>query len=157
VPAEQTILQLLFAFAHWHGLAKLCMHTDPTLAFFDHATTLLGAKFPCFVNHTSGKFNTWELQCEVNTHAHRYAKKSATPPSAFSTPIATSSAEPDAITARRTKMFNLKLINTIHSATTWSIFRNMALLIRIVPNQWATHSSLDCYWLTALQQGELEH
>jgi hypothetical protein len=37
------ILQLLFVFAHWHGLAKLRMHTDQTLALLDEATALLGA------------------------------------------------------------------------------------------------------------------
>ena len=104
------ILQLLFAFAHWHGLAKLRMHTDPTLVLFDQATTLVGAKFRRFVNHTSGKFNTRELQREVNARARRSAKKSTTSsalPPAFSAPTATSSTEPDVITARQTKMFNL--------------------------------------------------
>ena len=72
------ILQLLFVFAHWHGLAKLRMHTDPTLALFDEATSLLGLKFRCFVNHTCGRFNTCELQCKANACARRAAKKPTT-------------------------------------------------------------------------------
>jgi hypothetical protein len=72
------ILQLLFVFAHWHGLAKLRMHTDQMLALFDEATTLLGVKFRHFVNHTCGKFNTCELQRKANARARRAAKKSTT-------------------------------------------------------------------------------
>jgi hypothetical protein len=156
------ILQLLFVFAHWHGLAKLRMHTDPMLALLDEATTLLGVKFRRFVNHTCEKFNTRELQREANARARRAAKKSTTssappsgqaelasrgveaaalvaiipeyhPPSttsasvpeaqqiiagepprgvgldspALSPPVVASPTEPDAITTRRTKTFNL--------------------------------------------------
>ena len=72
------ILQLLFVLAHWHGLAKLRMHTDQTLALLGEATTLLGVKFRRFVNHTCGKFSTRELQREANTRARRAAKKSTT-------------------------------------------------------------------------------
>jgi hypothetical protein len=78
------ILQLLFMFAHWHGLAKLRMHTDQTLALLDEATALLGAKFRHFVNHTCGKYKTRELQREARARARRAAKKSTTssvPPS----------------------------------------------------------------------------
>jgi hypothetical protein len=160
------VLQLLFVFAQWHGLAKLRMHTDQTLALFDEATTLLGVKFRRFVNHTCGKFNTRELQREANARARRAAKKSTTSlavpfgqaeqarqvaemptwavaqaitlechppptptpipgmqttagpstehligvggePTAFSPPVAASSTVPAAITARKTKTFNL--------------------------------------------------
>jgi hypothetical protein len=52
------------------------MHTDPTLALLDEATTLLGVKFRHFVNHTCEKFNTRELQREANARARRAAKKS---------------------------------------------------------------------------------
>jgi hypothetical protein len=72
------VLQLLFVFAHWHGLAKLRMHTDQTLALFDEATSLLGVKFQRFVNHTCRKFNTCELQHEANARSRRAAKKSTT-------------------------------------------------------------------------------
>ena len=72
------ILQLLFTCAHWHGLAKLHMHTDQTLGLLDEVTTLLGVKFRCFVKHTCTKFNTCELQHEANARIHRAAKKSVT-------------------------------------------------------------------------------
>lgn len=78
------ILQLLFVCAHWHGLAKLRMHTDQTLTLLDEATTLLGVRFRRFVNHTCGRFSTRELQREANARARRAAKKSTTssaPPS----------------------------------------------------------------------------
>jgi hypothetical protein len=34
-PHNSNILRLLFVCAHWHGLAKLCMHTDQTLKIMD--------------------------------------------------------------------------------------------------------------------------
>jgi hypothetical protein len=72
------ILQLLFMCAHWHGLAKLRMHTDETLALLDEATILLGVKFRRFVNHTCGRFNTRELQREADARVRRAAKNSTT-------------------------------------------------------------------------------
>ncbi|KAG2065227.1 hypothetical protein BDR04DRAFT_1130454 [Suillus decipiens] len=36
------VLNMLFDLAAWHGYAKLCMHTDDTLDFFDTATIALG-------------------------------------------------------------------------------------------------------------------
>ena len=75
---EHDILQLLFACAHWHGLAKLHMHTDLMLVLLDEATAFLGVKFRCFVNHTCERFNTCELQHEANAHACQAAKKSST-------------------------------------------------------------------------------
>ena len=75
---DNNILQLLFTCAHWHGLAKLRMHTDRTLGILDEVTTLLGVKFRHFVKHTCGKFNTRELQHEANARTCRAAAKSAT-------------------------------------------------------------------------------
>ena len=75
---DDDILQLLFACAHWHALAKLRMHTDRTLALQDEATTFLGIQFRRFVNHTCRKFNTCELQREAKARARRAAKKSPT-------------------------------------------------------------------------------
>lgn len=72
------ILELLFLCAHWHGLAKLRMHTDHTLALLDEATALLGLKFRHFVNHTCTRFDTRELQREANARVRRAAKKSTT-------------------------------------------------------------------------------
>ena len=46
---DNNILQLLFTCAHWHGLAKLRMHTDRTLGILDEVTTLLGVKFQHFI------------------------------------------------------------------------------------------------------------
>jgi hypothetical protein len=36
------VLKLLFELAHWHGLAKLCMHTDATLEILSSVTISLG-------------------------------------------------------------------------------------------------------------------
>ncbi|KAG6912370.1 hypothetical protein DXG01_015088, partial [Tephrocybe rancida] len=36
------ILHLLFLMAHWHGLAKLRLHSTPTLDLLNETTTTLG-------------------------------------------------------------------------------------------------------------------
>ena len=69
---------LFCSMSHWHGLAKLRMHTDHTLALLDEATALLGLKFRHFVNHTCTRFDTCELQCEANACVCWAAKKSTT-------------------------------------------------------------------------------
>ncbi|KAG2341459.1 hypothetical protein BDR05DRAFT_949777 [Suillus weaverae] len=40
-PHNKIIIDLLFVMAHWHGLAKLCMHSDLTLDILDQQTTEL--------------------------------------------------------------------------------------------------------------------
>jgi hypothetical protein len=52
---------VLFDLAHWHGLAKLRMHTDPTLGLFSHVTTCLGTSLRMFKEKTCG---TRELERE---------------------------------------------------------------------------------------------
>lgn len=60
--------------AHWHGLAKLRMHTDLTLEILDHNTILLGKLLRDFQLKTSTAFNTKELQREANARGRRKTK-----------------------------------------------------------------------------------
>jgi hypothetical protein len=62
--------------AHWHGLAKLCLHTDATLDIMDNVTTALGQALCDFKVNTCSMFSTRELQKEVNARKCRQAKKS---------------------------------------------------------------------------------
>jgi hypothetical protein len=65
------VLQLLFVTAHWHGLAKLRMHTDVTLDIMDAATSDLGKKLRAFQQNTCAAFETRELRREANARIRR--------------------------------------------------------------------------------------
>jgi hypothetical protein len=47
---------LLFVVAHWHGLAKLRLQTDPTLDIMDSATVSLGEELRGFVKKTCSAY-----------------------------------------------------------------------------------------------------
>ena len=74
-PHNSTILRLLFVCAHWHGLAKLRMHTDPTLDILDNVTTEMGAEFRKFTDKTCSAFDTQELPREAAARKRRNLKK----------------------------------------------------------------------------------
>jgi hypothetical protein len=61
-PHNSSILQLLFTLAHWHGLAKLRMHTDVTLRILDDTTTSLGEQLRHFQAETCSAYTTCELR-----------------------------------------------------------------------------------------------
>jgi hypothetical protein len=52
--------------AHWHGLAKLRMHTDTTLDIMDAVTSDLGEKLRAFQQKTCTYFKPKELWREAN-------------------------------------------------------------------------------------------
>jgi hypothetical protein len=72
-PYNQQILDLLFDLAHWHGLAKLRLHTEDTLKLLDQDTVLLGAQFRDFQNVTCASFKTKELERETAARKRRAA------------------------------------------------------------------------------------
>jgi hypothetical protein len=76
-PYNQQILQLLFILAHWHGLAKLRLHTDETLEVLDQTTIQLGAEFRKFRDVTCAKFKTKELKREADARNRCAASSSA--------------------------------------------------------------------------------
>ena len=63
-------------YAHWHGLAKLRMHTDLTLDILDNLTSILGHKLRRFDDETCSKFVTLELPREAETRNRKAAKAS---------------------------------------------------------------------------------
>ena len=72
-------MQLLFVLCHWHGLAKLRMHTDETLRVFEKVTTDLANHLRSFVSDTCPCFPTKELHHKANAHKkHQEHKKSGT-------------------------------------------------------------------------------
>ena len=74
-PHNTKVLRLLFTFAHWHGLAKMRMHTDATLQILDVATTDLGEQLRAFQRDTCASFETLELKREAEARKRREAKQ----------------------------------------------------------------------------------
>jgi hypothetical protein len=74
-PHNSAIQRLLFTCAHWHGLAKLRMHTDQTLETLDDVTVQIGAEFRAFSKKTCSAFDTRELYRETQARKRRRLKK----------------------------------------------------------------------------------
>ena len=67
-------MTLLFLLCHWHGLAKLCMHTDDTLGLMESITETLGNHLRAFTNKTCPAFSTKELRREAAARTRRQDK-----------------------------------------------------------------------------------
>jgi hypothetical protein len=67
------VLDLLFDLAAWHGYAKLRLHTDDTLAFFDTATVVLGQSVRKFSKTICLYYHTTELPHEYAARGRRAA------------------------------------------------------------------------------------
>jgi len=65
------LLDLLFIFATWHGLAKLRIHTDSTLQLLEWATTALGKQFRHFKSMVCSRYDTKELTREAAARARQ--------------------------------------------------------------------------------------
>ncbi|OBZ80056.1 hypothetical protein A0H81_00427 [Grifola frondosa] len=83
--------------AHWHGFAKLRMHTDTTLDILSEDTAVLGQKLREFKEKTCAAFQTRELAREGEARKRRQQKNVAG--------AGPNSAAPG--DARRPKAFNL--------------------------------------------------
>lgn len=64
-------MDLLFIMAHWHGLAKLRLHTDETLTRLDMLTSELGECLRVFEKKTCAAFQTRELPRETRARTRR--------------------------------------------------------------------------------------
>lgn len=73
-PHNSQVLDLLFLLAHWHGLAKLRIHTDLTLDILDQTTTSLGKTLRDFQRNTCSAYNTRELVRESNARQRKKAR-----------------------------------------------------------------------------------
>ena len=60
--------------AHWHGLAKLRMHTDVTLELLSQVTISFGNKTRAFQEKTCAAFSTQELERERAARVRRQDK-----------------------------------------------------------------------------------
>ncbi|KAG2740831.1 hypothetical protein P692DRAFT_20689050, partial [Suillus brevipes Sb2] len=74
---NKIVMNLLFIMAHWHGLAKLRMHSDLTLDILDQRTTDLGNHFRQFKATVCATYHTQELDREVDVRSRRLAREAA--------------------------------------------------------------------------------
>ncbi|KAG1807920.1 hypothetical protein EV424DRAFT_1543645 [Suillus variegatus] len=72
---NKIIQDLLFTLAHWHGLAKLRMHSDLMLEILDTTTVDLGNLFRRFKEVVCASYDARELDREVNARSRRQAKE----------------------------------------------------------------------------------
>jgi hypothetical protein len=78
-PHNERLMDLLFMMAYWHGMAKLRLHSEPTLETMDRLTTSLGDKFRAFEKHTCSAFVTYELKKEATARERRQSKSAKKP------------------------------------------------------------------------------
>jgi hypothetical protein len=95
-PHNSSILRLLFTCAHWHGLAKLRIHTDSTLRILDETTVSIGTEFRTFTAKTCAAFDTRELSREVEARKRRGLKKGRKKPASNGQSMSGDQAAPSA-------------------------------------------------------------
>lgn len=71
-------MNVLFALAHWHALAKLRQHTDLSLAILESVTTELGVLLRNFRDKTCTQYDTRELDREVAARTRHTTSNSST-------------------------------------------------------------------------------
>lgn len=76
-PHNHHVLNLLFELGHWHGLAKLRMHTDRSLKVLSDITTSLGKCVREFIDKTCSAFQTRELERERAARQRRQERQAA--------------------------------------------------------------------------------
>jgi hypothetical protein len=98
-PFNKQVLKLLFTLALWHALAKLRLHTDPSLDLLESTTELLGKEFRIFEEKTCLAFDTLELKREVEARQRCQAKNFSTGVGAAGSTPATETPTPSSSTS----------------------------------------------------------
>lgn len=79
-PHNAQVLRLLFVLSHWHGLAKLRIHTDDTLDIFESVTKELGNCICDFASTACPSFATKELPREAEARIRRRVQQARSRP-----------------------------------------------------------------------------
>lgn len=79
-PHNTAVLNLIFHLAHWHGLAKLRLHSDLSLDLLDAETTRLGEQLRHFKDKVCPVFETRELKREADHRKRKAAKQQSSMP-----------------------------------------------------------------------------
>lgn len=103
--------------AHWHGLAKLRLHTDYTLMHLEKVTTELGEQLRLFKRKTCSAYTTGELPRETaarnrrkaKAHLKKGEKSTKTPKSSTSAPPPP---PPQSKPKQKVKLFNINTYKT---------------------------------------------
>ena len=74
-PHNSIVYKLLFLLAHWHGMAKLQMHTDKTLEVLERVLARLGSQLRTFAGEMCPSFSTLELCREAESHRRHQARE----------------------------------------------------------------------------------
>lgn len=78
-PYDAAVQDLLFTMATWHAYAKLRLHTDSTLSYFEKATTSIGQEIRRFNKVVCSAFETYELPSEEAARGRRTAAMAKKP------------------------------------------------------------------------------
>ena len=73
---NEVVMTLLYRLAEWHALAKLRMHTDPTLSFLDSVTTILGQELCRFRRTVCSAYATKDLPKETAARGRKKTVRS---------------------------------------------------------------------------------
>jgi hypothetical protein len=101
-----TVLNLLFTMAHWHGLAKLRLHSDLTLDIMDDVTSAVGRQFRAFKATVCLAYDTSELPQETEVCTRRQTRQVAA--KAKRAPVGNVEPGSPVKNVRRKKKFNLQ-------------------------------------------------
>ncbi len=71
-------MELLFALAHWHALAKLRQHTDETLSILESQTIKLGKLLRKFKKNVCDVYDTRALDRDMVPRTSRTPAKDTT-------------------------------------------------------------------------------
>ncbi|KAE9388659.1 hypothetical protein BT96DRAFT_1003962 [Gymnopus androsaceus JB14] len=66
---NEHLMKLLYRLAQWHALAKLHLHTEPTLEWLEKTTMEVGKLMREFRDKSASKFSTFELPREQDARA----------------------------------------------------------------------------------------
>lgn len=106
-------MDLLFLMAHWHGLAKLRLHTEYTLEHLTRVTTKLGEQLQLFQRKTCAAYKTGELPRETAARKCRKTKARAQSKTVQESKNTTPTSKPTKPKAKqRVKLFNLNTYKT---------------------------------------------
>lgn len=74
---DREVMRLLYRMSEWHGLAKLRLHTDITLALFESVTKEMGDLLRKFRDFSDEHYATQELPREMEARTRREREKVA--------------------------------------------------------------------------------
>ena len=137
-PHNSVVLNLLYLLFHWHGLAKLRLHTDETLQVMEGVTQSLGNALHKFSSNTCTAFTTHELKRETLS---RHRRKTQASSSAASTRTSSTAArQPKTLNLCTYKLHalgdytsSIRMFGTTDSYSTQQVSTHVQIYFSLVP------------------------